>query len=292
MSKKRKAQDIILPVQSRSTENAITASITVPTAPLSAFAAARAKAKVASSNPVDRLPQDEALENISVGTAAVPNSKKLKQPKLSQLRTRARRKEKDNRPDQDYAIDTEDLFSRLPSSSRHSMPELNRLPDQGRDYDFDDLSNQEAAEAVLPEDLDDERIVQMSTWSPTKENHVLFRSKSERLTMNNGETLSIWGQYRLQVHEGVIIVAGAFLAAGAPGLEVHAPSTSSIPVIKCIKFEGAVIEISDIRADEHTTEALERISLLYSPESSAIWGRVTDSQPSFFKVRHCIKVSL
>lgn len=286
MSKKRKATGTNLPVQSRITEKAITASVTIPTAPLSAFAAARAKAKLASSDPVVH---DEVTQSISVETTEKKKSKKLKIAKPPQPRTPARRKEKATKLDEDNAIDDEDIFSQFASSSKHSIPEPYKLPKQDQDYESDDDSEQEVA---MVDAVDDEQIVQMSSWSPTKENCVRGESKNERISMDNGETLSIWGSYRLQVHEGLIIIAGAFLAAEAPTLEVYAHSTSSIPVIKCIKSEGAVIEISSIRADEHTTEVLDRVSPLYSPETSAIWGRSTDSQQSFSKVRHCLGLNL
>lgn len=291
MSKKRKVQETNLPVQSKRTESSITANVTIPTVPLSAFAAARAKAKTAASDLVDHVSQDQVVESSSAGTSGISKPKKLKTTKSYQLRTPASRKEKENKPDQDYAIDPEDVFSQLSSSSKHPMPQPYELPDQDQDYGSND-SDQQKAEAGRLEVLEDERIVQMSSWSPNKENCIFVTSKSERLSMNNGETLSIWGQYRLQVHEGVIIVAGSFLAAGAPAVEVYAPSTSSIPVIKCIKFEGAVIEVFDNSTEEHTTDVLKRVSPLYSPKNNVIWGRVTDSQPSFFKVRHCIEPTL
>jgi hypothetical protein len=291
MSKKRKAQETNLPVQSRRSENTITTSVTIPTAPLSAFAAARAKAKIASSEPAHPFAQDGAVESVSASTGETYKPKKIKIAKSAQPRTTTRRKEKENNQEQDDAIDPEDVFSQLPSSSKHSMPEPYKLPDRGHDYESDDLSEQEPTDATLPAESIDERVIQMSTWSPKKENFIFSNSKSEQLSMNNGETLSILGQYRLKVHEGVIIVAGAFLAAGAPALEICASSTSSVPVIKCIKFEGALIEISHIQTDDHTTEALERVSPLYSPENSSMLGRVTDSQASFFKVRHCIEVT-
>jgi hypothetical protein len=290
MSKKRKVLETNLPVQSRVTENDSTASVTIPTAPLSAFAAARARATTASSDSVHPLVQDEVTSNSSAGISRTSKSKKLKTTKSSQLQTPSRRKEKEVRAERDDAIDPEDVFSRLPSSSKHSMPEPYKHPAQGQNDGFDDGSDQEIEEAVLPEVPYIERVIQMSTWSPTKDNFISGNSQCERLSMNNGETLSIWGQYRLQVHEGVIIVAGAFLAAGSPAIKVCAPSTSSVPVIKCIKFEGAVIEISEIKADEHTPEVLQKVSPLYGPEYSASLGRTTDLQPSFFKVRHCVEV--
>lgn len=289
MSKKRKANETNLSVQSRRTENVITASVTVSTAPLSAFAAARAKAKLAGSDPVVH---DEVTETVSVKATEKKKTKKLKLAKRSQSQTPARRKEKVTRLDQDDAIDKQDVFSQLASSSKHSMPEPYRLPNQDQDYVSDDVSEQETAEVAMVDAMDDERILRMSSWAPTKDNCVYGNPQNERVSMNNGETLSVWGRYRLQVHEGLIIIAGAFLAAGAPALEVHALATSSIPVIKCIKSEGAVIEISTIRANEHTTEVLDRVSPLYNPETGAIWGRVTDSQQSFSKVRHCIEVKL
>lgn len=288
MSKKRKAKETILPVQSRRTENTIIASITTPTAPLSAFAAARAKAKIATSDRVDHEAEDGSAES-----AEKSKSKKLKIAKSSTSRTPARRKGKDNKLVQEDAIDTENVFSQLASSSRHAMPEPYKLPIQDQDYDSDDPSDEgRETDVVLSETLNDERIVQMSSWSPMKENYVSDNPETERISMNNGETLSILGQYRLRVQEGVIIVAGAFLAAGAPALEVYAPSTSSIPVIKCIKFEGAVLEISSIRPGENAIEILERLSPLYSSGTSAIWGRVTDSEQSFFKVCDCLEMKL
>ncbi|KAE9984813.1 hypothetical protein EG328_008214 [Venturia inaequalis] len=275
MSKKRKANETNLPVQSKRNEQAI------PTAPLSAFAAARAKAKLT------RVGNDEVTESISVETTEKKKPKKLKIAKSSQPRAPARREAKVAGSARDDVIDEEDVFSQLASSSKHSkhpMPEPYKASNQDQDCESDGVSELGTAEVAMADAVDDEQIVQMSSWSQTKENCVYENSKNERISMNNGETLSIWGQYRLQVHEGLIIIAGTFLAAEAPALEVYAPSTSSIPFIKCIKSEGAVIEISSIRADEQTTEVLDRISSLYSPDANAIWGRSTDSRQSFFKV--------
>lgn len=290
MSKKRKANESNLPpVQSKRTEIAITASVAIPTAPLSAFAAARAKAKLDSSDPVVH---DEIAHSISVEMKEKKNEKRPEVAKPLQPRTLAQRKEKVTELDQDDAIDEEDVFSQLASSSRHSMPEPYKLPNEDQEYESDVVSELETAEVAMVHAGDDERIVQMSSWSQTKENCVHGNSNSERIAMNNGQTLSVWGQYRLQVLQGLIIIAGTFLAAEAPALEVYAPLTSSIPVLKCIKSEGALIEISSIRADEHTTEVLNRVSPLYSPGTSAIWCRSTDSQQSFSKVRHCLDIKL
>ncbi|TLD19378.1 Pre-mRNA cleavage complex II Clp1 [Venturia nashicola] len=266
---------------SASIENAISASITIPTAPLSAFAAARAKAKLASSGPVVH---DEVARNISVETTGKKKTKRSKIANPSQPQSPPRRKEKVAKLDQDDAFDEEHVFSQFVSFSKHSMPEPYKPPSRDHDYESDEVSELATAEVVMVDAVSDEQTVPMSSWSQTKGNCVYGNSKCERLSMENGETLSIWGRYRLQVHEGLVTIAGAFLAAEAPALEVHAPSTSSIPVIKCIKSEGAVIEVSSIRADEHTTEVLERLSSLYNPETSAIWARFTDSQQSFSKI--------
>ncbi|QDS71458.1 hypothetical protein FKW77_003926 [Venturia effusa] len=207
MSKKRKSNETNLLSQPGTTDKTIPASVTNPTAPLSAFAAARAKVKLASS---DFVVHDEVMQSIAVETTEEKKAKKVKKVKIAKLspsRATTRRKEKIARLDRDTAVEEENVFSQLTSFSKHLMPEPYTLPERDHDHELNDVSEEETAEVATADTMDDDRIVQMSSWTLTTENCVHGETENQRILMNNGETLSVCGHYRLQVHEGLIIIA-------------------------------------------------------------------------------------
>jgi hypothetical protein len=275
MSRKRKAQETIFPVQSKRNGNAVSVTADVPAAPLSAFAAARARAAIANSEPVEAQPLREPAHSPALEAGEARKSKKPRKPKSR------RRDENINFQPHEF-IDSDDVFSQLPASTSYPMPEPDDFWDPSQDYLSDDLSHQEPEEAARPELSVSAPPVRFSTWTPTKHNIISSTPNCDRFFMSNGETLCILGQYRLRVHDGLVTVAGVFLAQGAAAVDVFAPATSSLPVIKCISSEGAEIELSHpIGHTKVSISGLGRLSPLYG----SICGNSLDSKFPFTKVR-------
>lgn len=75
-------------------------------------------------------------------------------------------------------------------------------------------------------------------------------------------TLAVIGQYDLWVKRGVVSVSGAKLHPSPRLHRVYAPSTHSLPIVKCVTTSGeyAEVELRNVAGGPHE---LERLSPLF-----------------------------
>lgn len=100
--------------------------------------------------------------------------------------------------------------------------------------------------------------VELSTWVPSPTN-VSREAQITRLHLNLGETATFIGQYDVEVKEGTVTVCEAILSADGTSHHVFAPTTHSLPSIKCL----TKVAIIEFRPSEHMMQSLSKLTPLY-----------------------------
>ncbi|KAI9876625.1 MAG: Polynucleotide 5'-hydroxyl-kinase grc3 [Pleopsidium flavum] len=75
---------------------------------------------------------------------------------------------------------------------------------------------------------------QLSTFKPTPKNVISDTRDGMLLRMRQGDTLAILGQYDLWVLKGAVNLMGVTLHPSSTAHRVYAPSTHSLPAIRCV----------------------------------------------------------
>jgi hypothetical protein len=248
MSKKRKAEGINLEAPGRRSPNA---SATVP---LSAFAAAKAKAKIGTSSyrvapglheeGLDTTEDERKIE-------ASKNITPLKTAKSTKLR----------RDKSQPSLDSE---SQITASVRtRKVLQKDDIVEQNLSQRPGGSNGRVLAEQEMDGSTPGQNI-RLSSWTPTSTNILSFTPKAEQLRLFYGQTLAILGHYKLKVLDGLVTVSGTFLTSASSEQEILAVSIVAVPPIKCISSSGAEIEISHLPSRRRTFQDLQRLSPLFS----------------------------
>ncbi|KAG8162192.1 hypothetical protein KVR01_007957 [Diaporthe batatas] len=121
------------------------------------------------------------------------------------------------------------------------------------------------------EELPKRKVVQLSSFKPTKSN---FQSKSNGVaTLNfpDGERLVILGSYGIKVKSGEAAIAGATLFPSQTIHWVHAPHCHALPVLRCT--EKSVIELYTHKS----APGLRNMENL-SPLFGSLWNEVNQGE--------------
>jgi hypothetical protein len=240
MSKKRKAEGLNTSLPRKISPNAIS------TGPLSAFAAAKAKAQ---NDHLARL----ADMGFHKETLANRNDRSISQSSDDAARPKTIHLTRVNQSHDEGEID---------KSTR-----LRTLPDWDGSLELRQhfRSEQSALGSVeLEQETVTKQNVQLSSWKPTSTNVRSSTTKGERLYLAYGQTLTVLGHYKLKVLEGLITISGTFLTPTSAEQEVLTTSVFALPPIKCISSAGAEIELLQLPTRRRHFEGLQRLSPLFS----------------------------
>jgi hypothetical protein len=91
----------------------------------------------------------------------------------------------------------------------------------------------------------------------------------QRIDLNKGRSLAIFGQCDLEVLEGAISIYGAVLTRSSGKRRIHAWSVDALPLIKNIVGQGAKIALYHISAPDERVDALGRLSPLFRFHNAA-----------------------
>ncbi|KAH7382823.1 hypothetical protein BKA64DRAFT_629692 [Cadophora sp. MPI-SDFR-AT-0126] len=124
-----------------------------------------------------------------------------------------------------------------------------------------------ASRGESPEVLLQQPAVSLSSFKPTKGNVKDFEAGAVRVKLAPGERLVIVGQYELCIKGGQITLMGAILQPSKASYRVTAPSSHSLPVLRCL---SADINSADIvlRNCKSGLEDLDKLSPLFA----RLWG--------------------
>jgi hypothetical protein len=237
MSRKRKAEGLNSSLSRKISPNAIS------TVPLSAFAAAKAKAQ---NGHLARLAEmgfhEESLETLQDETE-VSFRKDSARTKIVPSTTRGEAHEEET-----------DI-----STHSGALSEWARFLEPSQRSNHEDL----AIETAGLEQETTIQAVQMSSWTPTSTNVVSCTTKAERLHLSYGQTLAVLGHYKLRVLDGLIIISGTFLTPSSTEQEIFTTSMFALPPIKCISSAGAMIELSHLPTRTRSLQNFQRLSPLF-----------------------------
>jgi hypothetical protein len=259
MSKKRKAEGLNLASPQKRSPNATSS------APLSAFAAAKAKLRNDNATLEREVSIPDESRQISVHQKNNRRVKEPAQPSTVDSKSLAKR-----RPNDDNTT---------PPIATGSSPEMEQLLDSSLVYQSDESSDEKNTESEhhAPTPV---RKIRLSSWMPTSTNIVSSNPTADRLLLTYGQTLSILGQYKLKVHDGLVTISGTFLTPASTEQEVTATSVYALPPIKCISSGGAEIEIQHLPPRRRSLQQLQQLSPLFD---NILYGSSTTG-PSFIKV--------
>ncbi|GAB7352115.1 hypothetical protein MBLNU459_g2611t1 [Dothideomycetes sp. NU459] len=213
-----------------------------PKQPMSAFAAAKAKASklesITSSHPQNIL--EMAERNIKSGAA-----------------------------EQSAAFPT--LLSSFPLSSTQTVAELHS-DDEGNEaaqFSSDDNGDDSYEDSIDP----DKSIQSRKLSTLGSDGSCIISDQTDRLTLRlqQDETATLVGEYDLRVITGIVIVYGAVLRPSHKSHRVYAPSTHALPVITA---KGGVAEIAIVSSGP----SLGRLSKL-SPLWGRLWNGQNQKDP-------------
>jgi len=91
----------------------------------------------------------------------------------------------------------------------------------------------------------------------------------ERIDLNKGQSLAVFGQYDVEVLEGAISIYGAVLTPASGKKRVYAWSVDALPFIKSIIGQGAKITLFHTSALDERLDALGRLSPLFRFHNTA-----------------------
>ncbi|TAQ89875.1 hypothetical protein B7494_g1810 [Chlorociboria aeruginascens] len=120
----------------------------------------------------------------------------------------------------------------------------------------------------LLEGLPERPPIAFSTFKPSKDNVRELENGTLSLKIAPGERLIILGQYEISLQKGQVTLLGSTLKASKITYPVYAPSSHSLPVIRCLEtdVDGAVIRIHQSRRGLSELESL-------SPLFGMLWNQ-------------------
>ncbi|KAK2792268.1 Polynucleotide 5'-hydroxyl-kinase grc3 [Onygenales sp. PD_12] len=263
-----------------------------PPAPVSAIAARRLreqqKSAVADSQAVDTVPEQ-------ISTEEPP----LKKPKTSSKRSSRDNSEKRQLPQRERRTEGKYEAPQAIVQNAGNAEEIDII--EAVDEYLSDVSQEEEEEAsITSEDEDSDAPLAnaptefqnflLSKTRLTKSN-IVYRTENAicirlKLKMKN---LALIGQYDLWVKRGVVSVMGAKLHPNPRLYRIYAPSTHSLPVIKCVSGVEDYAEI-EIRSCNNGLFRLKNLSNLYHRiwnSKEAVPGSILQTeQPVSYSILH------
>jgi polynucleotide 5'-hydroxyl-kinase GRC3/NOL9 len=265
MSKKRKAEGLNSISPRKISPNAIS------TVPLSAFAAAKAKAQNGHLARLAGMGFHEASLETSKGQRNLRSSKDAGSSKLG------------------GAHDQRDSDS---SPQSGTLPEGDKLLELNQRFESEKSS---AQNTELEQETITKQNIKLSSWTPTSTNIISRTTEAERLHLTYGQTLTVLGYYKLKVLNGLVTILGAFLTPSSMEHEVLTTSVSALPSIKCISSAGAEIELFHIPSHERHLQSLQQLSplfenILHSSTNSGSFAKVLQNAASEMSNINCIQI--
>ncbi|KAI9707278.1 MAG: Polynucleotide 5'-hydroxyl-kinase grc3 [Candelina mexicana] len=114
------------------------------------------------------------------------------------------------------------------------------------------------------------RLKPLSTFTPSAKNVLRNVKSGVVVKLKPGETLASLGQYDFRVRKGVVTLMGATLRKSPTLYRVYAPSTHSIPVVRCVGTSQIVSHEAEIEFG-HCDTGLHSLGKL-SPLFGRIWS--------------------
>lgn len=147
----------------------------------------------------------------------------------------------------------------LDHASAKADPE--RLSDDGHEVEDESKPNHASQD---PQDSPDESgiDVQLSIGGPKFKEVGWDRRLEVSLQLSQGATVCCIGRYLLSVEQGVVQIMHSTLFEGRGEVEIFAPSTGPLPIIKCLSRE-ATFKMSSLKGHEDRDLSLARLSPLY-----------------------------
>ncbi|KAG9248237.1 hypothetical protein BJ878DRAFT_476672 [Calycina marina] len=105
--------------------------------------------------------------------------------------------------------------------------------------------------------------IAFSTYVPNSNNTSILRDGSLSLKLCPGERMIILGEYEISVQKGQIAILHMTLPASKKRYRVFAPSSHSLPVIRCLATDANVAEIS-LHQSKSGLRELETLSPLFA----------------------------
>lgn len=118
-------------------------------------------------------------------------------------------------------------------------------------------------------DLPHRQVVLSSTLSLTSISNSTDTSICQKIDLNKGQSLAIFGQCDLVVLEGAISIYGAILTKTSGKRRIYAWSSDALPLIKSIIGQVAKIALYHTLAPDERVDALGRLSPLFRFHSTA-----------------------
>ncbi len=96
-----------------------------------------------------------------------------------------------------------------------------------------------------------------------------YISIGQRIDLNKGQSLAIFGQFDLEVLEGAISIYGAILTKASGKRRIYPWSVDALPIIKTVIGQGATITLYHTPTPDERVDALGRLSPLFRFHNNA-----------------------